>query len=174
MDANNKATKEEELQFWQERLEQIEGRSGVTINIGTEGGQVHDSDISINEINTAKAQIARIKAEMKGEEPIRSGNGYAGLFAMITFIANKQDRVEQGIMTNAELIYALQRQVSMTIRERASIYIANVIWLVAIGLIFIKETRDYGISNPLHGTLIIVLLALAGLTVRWLAGEDER
>ena len=163
METHQEKTKKQELEFWQFRLEKLESSSGVTINIGTHGGQVHDSDISINEINTAKAQIARLKSELHGDVPTHADHDHTGIFNMILFIANRQDRVEQGVMSNVEAIQILRNELLLTMRERAAIYIANGLRLIAISLVFIKETIDYGLSNQEHAFTILVLLFMAGI-----------
>lgn len=174
MDTDKRDLKRQELAAWQDTLDQLEKRaSNLTINIGTSGGHVTDSDISINDINNAKQQVARLQAELEQDVDGSRQENYVGILQMMLTLIKRQDGTEAGVESNRLEIRRLRQSMYRTIREHAGRWISWTALGVAYSLILIKEFRDYFIANPVVGAAIIILLILFGLLVRWLASPGS-
>lgn len=159
MDAQSRKTKLAELETWQRNLATKEAQAAGY-------GMTPPVDV-VNEIETARRNIARVKAELDAGVEQSTEATLTGILELSTWnsqtLTRHGDRLDAMDRKLAKLDRRANPTTTATVSRLASIIIVVVLYTSAV----IKEIRDAMIGN-LFSTALIVFFALLTALLLWL------
>lgn len=161
MDAIARKTKEAELQTWQQNLAVHQAQAA-------QHGMAPPVSI-INEIETAKRNIARIQHELDDGAEQSAEATLIGILELSLSTNRKMDGHDARLAAVERALATLEKRAGMSPTAQASRWAAALIVFVLYTSAVIKESRDAILSNPLQSAIIVILALGLAVLLRVLA-----
>ena len=167
MDEDLRKLKQQQRDQWEETLAQLE-RSNLTINIGTGGGHVTDSDIDIHEIEMARRNINRLDAELATDISPERYVDQQGVLELQLVFSKRQAAIINRLEATEARVRKNERKLNPTLRISISTAASRVILLLLLFAFLFEEVRTYCVSEPLYSFVGVSLVLLLAFLFWWI------